>query len=380
MNDPDDPVNPDALSRLIERGALFQEAAAIRLRLNPTDMRCLALAAAEPGITASRLAELSGLTTGAITGVLDRLERASLVRREADPGDRRRTLVRPLPDRIAEVDAVYQPLEAAMATLVARYEPAARAAIGDFVTHAASVFEGQTARLRAQVKGGLVGEMFSAPLGDAREGRLVFASGAPRIALRAASLGPAADARMVAQLARSSLRLTAGREPGELCRATFAGPLPDIKAGRGGGVAVRYRSRLDWRARRADVSLSPEVPWSIAIGGGLSGLSGDLRGLRVRSLDIKGGVDELELDLPAPDGTSRLHIDGTTAHITLVHPRGTAIRAVVRGGIHEVRFDAQRMRDVHGELRLETPGAAGAPDRWEIEIEDGVRSLRITPA
>jgi hypothetical protein len=185
---------------------------------------------------------------------------------------------------------------------------------------------------------------------------------------------------MVAQLARSSLRLMAGREPGELCRATFSGPMPDIKASRGGGVAVRYRSRLDWRARRADLSLTPEIPWSIAIGGGLSGLSGDLRGMRIRTLDVKGGVDELELDLPAPDGTSRLRIDGTSAHITLVHPRGTAVRATVRGGAHEVTFDGQRLREIHGELRLDTPGAASAPDRWEIEIEDGVRSLRISPA
>ena len=43
--------------------------------------------------------------------------------------------------------------------------------------------------------------------------------------------------------------------------------------------------------------------WTIAVGGGLSGLSGDLRGLRLRGLDVRGGVDELELSLPAPDGT-----------------------------------------------------------------------------
>ena len=62
------PVNPDDIARLTEHAALFQEAAAERLGLNPTDLRCLALAAAEPGMTASRLGELSGLTSGAITG------------------------------------------------------------------------------------------------------------------------------------------------------------------------------------------------------------------------------------------------------------------------------------------------------------------------
>ena len=45
-------------------------------------------------MTPSRLAELSGLTSGAVTGVLDRLERAGFVRRESDPTDRRSLLVR----------------------------------------------------------------------------------------------------------------------------------------------------------------------------------------------------------------------------------------------------------------------------------------------
>src|SRR6476619_1741717 len=100
MSEHETTVNPypgatrDEFVRLTERAALFQEAAAQRLGLNVTDLRCLALAYAEPGMTASRLSDLSGLTSGAITGVLDRLERAAFVTREPDPTDRRRTLVR----------------------------------------------------------------------------------------------------------------------------------------------------------------------------------------------------------------------------------------------------------------------------------------------
>jgi hypothetical protein len=156
--------------------------------------------------------------------------------------------------------------------------------------------------------------------------------------------------------------------------------MPDARAGRDGTVTVRYRTRLDWRQRHAEVGLSDRVPWSIAISGGLSGLSGDLRGLRLRSLELKGGVDELELDLPEPDGTSRVRIAGGPAHVSLLHPRGSAVRATVDGGVHELRFGEQRMRDVHGVLRLETPGAGRAPDRYEIELEGGVRALRIVPA
>jgi len=386
MSDQDEPVNPtpdaprDEFVRLTERAALFQEAAAEHLGLNVTDLRCLAIAHAEPGMSASRLAELSGLTSGAITGVLDRLERAGLLRRESDPADRRRTLVRGVPGREQDFRDTYGPIETAVAAVRKRLDAHQQAGLDAFIAGASDAFEHETARLRARSRGGIVDEMFTAPLGDIDAGRLVLASGAPRLSLRAAPLGLATDARMVAELARSTVRLTSGVQTGELCRATFTGPVPDIRANREGTVAVRYRSRLDWRARHASLALTPEVPWTIQIGGGLSGLSGDLRGLRLRSLDVKGGVDELELDLPMPDGTSRIHLAGGPANVTLVHPKTAAVRVTLKGGVHELRFGAKHLRDVYGQLRLESPGAAAAPDRYDIEISGGVRSLRITPA
>jgi DNA-binding MarR family transcriptional regulator len=61
-------------------------------------MRCLDFVQLEGSVTAGRLAELTGLTTGAITTVIDRLERAGLARRVRDPGDRRRVLVEVAPE------------------------------------------------------------------------------------------------------------------------------------------------------------------------------------------------------------------------------------------------------------------------------------------
>src|SRR5688500_5827036 len=97
----------DALHALIAGSVATHEAVADRLGLNPTDLRCLGLATSEPGLTPTRLAELAGLTTGAITGVLDRLERAEFVRREPDPSDRRRLRVQLVPDRLGELTAYY---------------------------------------------------------------------------------------------------------------------------------------------------------------------------------------------------------------------------------------------------------------------------------
>lgn len=73
---------------------LFHSRVAELMGLSPTDEKCLDMAMrAEGPITAGRIAELSGLSTGAVTGVIDRLERAGYVRRVRDPHDRRKVLV-----------------------------------------------------------------------------------------------------------------------------------------------------------------------------------------------------------------------------------------------------------------------------------------------
>ena len=79
------------------RFILVHQAVADRLGLNVIDLRCLRLArdAVEP--TAGHLAKITGLTTGTITGLLDRLERARFIRRERDPEDRRKVIVKVLP-------------------------------------------------------------------------------------------------------------------------------------------------------------------------------------------------------------------------------------------------------------------------------------------
>src|SRR5437762_10316436 len=65
--------------------------------LNSTDIGSLCLLLLHGPAPAGRLAELTGLTTGAVTGVIDRLEAGGFVRREFDPADRRRVIV--VPDR-----------------------------------------------------------------------------------------------------------------------------------------------------------------------------------------------------------------------------------------------------------------------------------------
>ena len=75
----------------------FDEVAAQKLGVNRTDLRCLNIVQNHGGLTAGRLAELSGLTTAAVTTVLDRLERAGYARRVRDESDRRQVFVEVTP-------------------------------------------------------------------------------------------------------------------------------------------------------------------------------------------------------------------------------------------------------------------------------------------
>jgi DNA-binding MarR family transcriptional regulator len=103
------------------RTVMLSQAVASRLGLSPADLETLDLLSTNGPLTAGRLAELTGLTTGAITGLVDRLEEAGLVRRERDAEDRRRVIVHLVPDRARAIARLYEPLGRAMAELNGRY-------------------------------------------------------------------------------------------------------------------------------------------------------------------------------------------------------------------------------------------------------------------
>ena len=82
--------------------------------VSSSDLECLDFLNIEGRVTAGRLAELTGLTTGAITGVVDRMEKAGLVRRERDEEDRRKVYVAIVPEALGKVGRYYEPLQKAV--------------------------------------------------------------------------------------------------------------------------------------------------------------------------------------------------------------------------------------------------------------------------
>jgi DNA-binding MarR family transcriptional regulator len=128
---------------------MFSQTVAGRLGLNPTDLETLGIIVDHSPVTAGDLAERTGLTTGAITGVVDRLERGGWVYRERDPQDRRRVYVMP---NGVQADRLIRPLFASMgqtmAGLCAAYSDDDLALILDFVRRSNAATQTEIARLR----------------------------------------------------------------------------------------------------------------------------------------------------------------------------------------------------------------------------------------
>jgi DNA-binding MarR family transcriptional regulator len=119
-----------ALSTEIDR---LDQAAADRYGLNRTDMRALDIVGRVGPLAPTALARLLGFTTGGVTTVLDRLERAGYIRRQPDPGDRRRQVVEITETTIARDQEVFGDLIRATSDLLAAYTDDQLLVIHDFV-------------------------------------------------------------------------------------------------------------------------------------------------------------------------------------------------------------------------------------------------------
>jgi DNA-binding MarR family transcriptional regulator len=131
----------------------FDQAVAEAIGLNRTDMRCLDVIQREGPVTAGRLAETTGLTTGAITTVLDRLERAGYARRVRDASDRRRVLVEMTPEAAGGAAEYYGPHMALSERLYKRYTLEQIELLLGFVREGREFNEREAARLEARTRG-----------------------------------------------------------------------------------------------------------------------------------------------------------------------------------------------------------------------------------
>ena len=138
------------MRRLSTAVVLFHHALAERLGLGPTDLKCYDLLRERGAMTGSDLAALTGLTTGAVTGVVARLERAGFVRRADDPGDRRKQILSPVDNSTHDVHAVFRRLHDDLAAALGEYDARQLSTIADFLSHTTAFLHRQIAQLRTE--------------------------------------------------------------------------------------------------------------------------------------------------------------------------------------------------------------------------------------
>jgi DNA-binding MarR family transcriptional regulator len=114
----------EAMRRSSAQGVLYGQTVANVAGIANSDLECMDILYLEGRVTAGRLAEVTGLTTGAITGVVDRLEKAGLVRRERDDADRRKVFIAVVPEAIEGIGQFYVPMQQAMEKVFGGYSDA----------------------------------------------------------------------------------------------------------------------------------------------------------------------------------------------------------------------------------------------------------------
>ena len=126
----------------------FDQAIADSVGMNRTDMRCLDLIDQAGGMTAGELATAAGLTTGAVTAVIDRLEKAGMARRVADPADRRRVRIEVTPKLWEVTGPLMTPFLEESQAILDDYTTEELARFSDFLDRVIAVQATHTERIR----------------------------------------------------------------------------------------------------------------------------------------------------------------------------------------------------------------------------------------
>jgi DNA-binding MarR family transcriptional regulator len=134
---------------LSARTLMFHAAIAERVGLSATEHKALDILSRAGSLTAGQLADLTGLTTGAITGLVDRLEKVGFVRRVKDPNDRRKVVIQPQTETMErEIAPLFESLAHSTEKMLSGYSDRELATIHDFITQSIAILQAETINLR----------------------------------------------------------------------------------------------------------------------------------------------------------------------------------------------------------------------------------------
>jgi DNA-binding MarR family transcriptional regulator len=140
-----------AMRRSSALGVIFGQTVASTAGVSSSDLECLDFLNLEGRVTAGRLAEVTGLTTGAITGVVDRLEKAGFARRARDESDRRKVFIELVPENIAKIGRFYEHLQHSMQQVWSTYSDAELKLLLRFTTQGAETMLGAVEHLKTMM-------------------------------------------------------------------------------------------------------------------------------------------------------------------------------------------------------------------------------------
>ncbi len=336
--------------------ASFFRVAAARSGMTVNDMQVIDILDSTGPMTAGQIADLTGLTTGAITGMLNRLEGVGLVQRESDPNDGRRVIVRLARDEnnMQKVGPIFDEMTKAWVDEASRYSDEQMAFLLEFLQRSNALSQREIMRLREGVAS--EGEIFSAPMEYVERGKLLVSSGLTQLVLRS------------------------GEAMSELYSANFEGTLPEVKV-KEGTVNIRYPRRL-WMLtgdkRTAEITLNRAVPWEIALQGGVATIDARLSTINLAGLEIKGGISSIHLELPIPSGMVPIRINGSASDISVRRPAGVAARVHLKGWASTFIFDEQSFSNMGNDVRMQSKGFEPTEPFYDIEVMSSVSMVTIT--
>src|ERR1700688_1820668 len=137
-----------AVRRSTAQGTMFSQTVASRAGISSSDLECLDFLNLDGRVTAGRLAEVTGLTTG----VVDRLEKAAFVRRERDENDRRKVFIAIVPEKVARIGRFYEHMQRAILKDWETYSDAELRLLLRFMTQGYMTMLAATEQLRTMME------------------------------------------------------------------------------------------------------------------------------------------------------------------------------------------------------------------------------------
>lgn len=345
----------EELRRFAGLSASLLRAAASRIGMTATDLQVVDILDGAGPATPGELAELTGLTTGAIAGMLNRLEESGLLRRERDPVDGRRVIVRldSASERMRAIESVFQSLALAWDEALSAFDEEQARLIADFLRRCNAQSRAAIEHLRGPMPEG--DEVSSAPIGEVLSGRLVV-SGAPK------------------------LKISVDENMADLYQARFEGARPEVKA-HAGDVSIRYArtlSSLFGAQRSAVVTLGATIPWEITVHGGSAMITAELANLNLTGFEAEGGGSVVSLELPVPSAAVLVRISGGGSVIKIRRPTGVAVRARLKGSGSQLSFDEQPSSASGNGAWLQSTDYSGLGSYYSIEIASSGSSITIS--